>query len=118
MRNLTFEFIDIPISEKWNIEYNKLTNLNPEDKSLSSDELEYYSLGLLTEDLLQIKSKSHFIDLGWYPDSELTGEYHLMLLHLNSSNQVDWDNTIFELKTRRLDKVLFCIEIITNILKE
>lgn len=117
MRKISFEFIDLKVDEKWDIQYNKLTHLNPEDKSLTNEELEYYCLGLLTENLLQIKSNSHLIDLGWYPDSEVKGEFYLRLLHSNKLKEIDWDNPVFELKTRALDKVLFCIEIITSILK-
>jgi hypothetical protein len=94
-----------------------LTNLNPEDKSLSYDEFKYYSLGLLTEDMLQLKSTLYLLDLGWYPDSEVHGEYYLRLLPINERNVVDWDAPIYELKTKSLDKILIGIEIITSVLK-
>lgn len=117
MRKLKFEFADVKVSENWDIQYHKLTRLNPEDESLTREELEYYSLGLLTQNLLQIKSKSYLIDLGWYPDSEIDGEYCLKLLPSNKKGDVDWDKPIYEVKTRSLDKVLFSIDIITSILK-
>lgn len=109
-----FEFLDIKVNEDWKVTYNTLTHLNPEDGNFTQEEFEYYILGNLTESLLQIKSKFYFIDLGWYPDGEIDGEFRLRLLPVHKENDVIWDKPIYELKTRSLEKVLLAIEIITS----
>ena len=114
---MTFDFVEIKVHESWEVLYSKLTSLDPTDDSLSKEELQHYSLGLLTDDILQIKSKSHFIDMEWSPDADITGAFHLQLLPFDEKNGVDWANVVYEFETRSLQEILLCIEIITNVLK-
>ncbi|MGO4549291.1 hypothetical protein AB4Z29_31375 [Paenibacillus sp. 2TAB23] len=96
----------IKIPAGYAISYNKFHNVDPilaeeEDDFLSNW---YY----FTEDIMQIsklenvdgrhvipESNTYIIDLGWYPDSSLNGEYKLVLVH------VDVDKYWIELKTKR-----------------
>jgi|GEM_PF-4005809 len=100
MRKLTFDNVDIKVPNNWKITYNTLTTFDPLDKSLSKEELEHNSLWLLKDNLLQINSTDHLIDLGWPHD-----EFVLVLLKKDNS-EADWSNPSYKLKTKSLEKVL------------
>jgi len=96
----------IKIPAGYAITYNKFHDVDPiqaeeEDDLLSN--WEYF-----TEDIMQIQKlenvngryviperNTSIIDLGWYPDSSINGEYKLVMVH------VDVDEYWNELKTKR-----------------
>ena len=104
MRKLSFGFVDLNLGESWKLTYNKLSSLDPEENDLSEMELEYYVLGLLTEDLLQIENSKRalLIDVGWYPDSEPTGNFVLLLLNIFREGGANWEAPLFKFETRSL----------------
>ena len=116
MRKLSFEFVDLNIGESWKLTYNKLSSLDPEDNDLSEKELEHYFLGLFTEDLVQIENSNRglAIDVGWYPDSELNGNFVLLLLNLFGDEGADWEAPLLRFETRSLSTLIKEISRITN----
>ncbi len=105
MRKLSFEIVDIEVGPGWKLTYNTLFNLDPESNDLTPEELEHYSLGMLTQDLVQIESNFGLIDVGWYPDSELDGCFRLRVLK-KEGESFDWQNPISSFETRSLEELI------------
>lgn len=92
------------IPSGWEIVFNKFLEIDVED-CLVDDEnwLDF------TEDITYIKRKNKKydvgIDLGWYPDADPQGEFHVKVI-LNEK----WENPIIEYITRERGKVVETIE--------
>jgi hypothetical protein len=96
----------IKIPAGYAISYNKFHDVDP---ILAEEEEDFLSNWYyFTEDIMMISKlenvdgrhvipeiNAYIIDLGWYPDSSLKGEYKLVLAH------VDEDEYYNELKTKR-----------------
>lgn len=92
------------IPSGWEIVFNKFLEIDVKD-CLVDDEnwLDF------TEDITYIKRKNKKydvgIDLGWYPDADPQGEFHVKVI-LNEN----WENPIIEYITRERGKVVETIE--------
>ncbi|RQO37545.1 hypothetical protein DBR39_11660 [Chryseobacterium sp. KBW03] len=106
-----FERIKLTVNYDWKIIYNKLTIFDPDIHELTEEEFDFYTLGLFTQNMAQIesKSKSLLIDIGWYPDSEIDGEFLLQILPI-TDGECDWFNPVVEFRTRSLKKLILKIE--------
>lgn len=106
-----FERITLTVSCDWEILYNKLTVFDPDAHELTEEEFDFYTLGLFTQNMVQIesKSKASLIDIGWYPDSETDGSYLLQMLPIKDG-ECDWLHPVTEFKTRSLQQLIVKIE--------
>lgn len=104
----------ITIGKNWTITYNTLSALDPEENNLTKEELEYAILGF-TQDLVQIESKDRqlLMDIGWYPDLDINGEFLLQMLPMKNG-EYDWLNPDLEFRTRSLKQLLVKIEELTT----
>lgn len=101
MRKLSFDIVDIEVGPGWKVTYNTLFNLDPESNDLTQEEFEHYSLGMFTQNLVQIESDWGLIDVGWYPDSDLEGSFRLRALK-RLGESYDWQTPIKWFETRSL----------------
>lgn len=110
-----FEQITLTVNDDWKIIYNKLTIFDPEIHKLTEEEFDFYTLGLFTQNMTQIESKSKklLIDIGWYPDSEINGEFLLQMLSIRDGD-CDWFNPIAEFRTRSLKQLVLKVEELTK----
>lgn len=89
----------LKIPQGWAITYNKLMDVMPiKGKEEEIDNWEYFTEDLLQIVKLSIKNGKYFIpnqhfliDLGWYPDSLINGEYKLVLVWLNLEAENKWE---------------------------
>lgn len=107
------DLLPFRLAPNWEIKWNKLENIEPDTLEESDDKWLY----VFVEDMLYIetsftykrnkKSIKHTlaIDLGWYPEGDIKGFYHLYAILDN-----DWDTPIFELKTRSTQEVVEIME--------
>ena len=107
--------MNIKTGKNWIIKFNSLSELDPENNDLSKEELEHAILGF-TQDLVLIENEleSNLIDIGWYPDIDINGEFILSKLTKGKDHEYDWQNPIEEYKTRSLRKLLLRIEELTR----
>lgn len=110
-----FERIIFTVSDDWEILYHKLTIFDPDIHELTEEEFDFYTLGLFTQNMAQIESKSKnlLIDIGWYPDSEIDGEFLLQMLPIKYG-ECDWLHPIVEFKTRSLQQLILKTEELTK----
>ncbi|MBR4083771.1 MAG: hypothetical protein IKK33_05760 [Lachnospiraceae bacterium] len=97
----------------WTIVINKLENIEPEELDVDDERW----LGAFTEDILymhtkqkrkrnkQIEEQTLAIDLGWYPDSEPTGNFRLVAL-LNDN----WQSPLLEFSSRSKQEIIEVLE--------
>lgn len=106
-----FEQITLTVNHDWKILYNKLTMFDPNVHELTEEEFDFYTLGLFTQNMTQIESKNKelLIDIGWYPDSEINGEFLLQMLPIKDG-ECEWFNPIVEFRTRSLKKLISKLE--------
>ncbi len=101
------------LDSNWTVKWNKLKDIEP-DNIEQEDEAWLYTFVedmtyLVKEDTYKENKKiiTHTlaIDLGWYPDGDIKGNYRLIAILDN-----DWSNPILELKTRSTQEVADTIE--------
>ncbi len=101
------------LDSNWTVKWNKLKDIEP-DNIEHEDEAWLYTFVedmtyLVREDTYKENKKiiTHTlaIDLGWYPDGDMKGNYRLIAILDN-----DWSNPILELKTRSTQEVADTIE--------
>ena len=111
-----FNIVKLPLSPAWEITYNTLHELDPCNHELSKDDFKKYSLGLFTQDLLQIANteKGLLIDVGWYPDSDPAGCYGMELVRQDSQGDWFWEEPVVEFETRSLADLIAKINEITT----
>lgn len=68
-----FELQPLRIPAGWFVSYNMFSEYDPDTDS------EEYCFELC-EDMLQLKNKNLLIDLGWYPEGDINGNYKLFLV--------------------------------------
>ena len=68
-----FELQPLRIPAGWFVCYNMFSEYDPDTDS------EEYCFELC-EDMLQLKNKNLLIDLGWYPEGDMKGNYRLFLV--------------------------------------
>lgn len=88
----------------WEMVFNKFLEVDVTQYNANSD------IWLdLTEDIMYMKSKGKneniAIDLGWYPDNDPDGTYHLIVVENN-----DWENPLEEFDSRNKDEIVVKIE--------
>lgn len=115
MAKIYFDTITPKHGPEWEIKYNKLINLDPENNDLNAEEKERVWLGAFTQDILWLGKKdgSMTLDIGWYPDGEPNGSFGIQVLK-RTDGTADWHNPLFELDTRSLPFLLEEIWRITN----
>lgn len=69
----TFELQPLRIPAGWFVSYNTFSEYDP-----GTDSEEYCFE--LCEDMMQLKNKNLLIDLGWYPEGDIKGNYKLSLV--------------------------------------
>lgn len=97
------------IPSYWSIGYNKLEDLEPSE--LSTEDRAW--LFVFVQDILYVYRKytnKHIehtitVDLGWYPDGDPKGSFHLIAL-LDS----DWKNPILEFSSRSKAEIVETLE--------
>ena len=104
------------LAPNWKIMWNKLDNIEPDDVKPDDDAW----LCTFVEDMTYIitectykknkKTMKHTlaVDLGWYPEGDIKGCYHLMAVLDN-----DWNQPLLEMQTRSTQKVADTIELWT-----
>ena len=75
MKSFGLQPLRIPAG--WFISYNMFSEYDPD-----TDGEEYCFE--LCEDLLQLKNKNLLIDLGWYPEGDINGNYKLYLVDITN----------------------------------
>lgn len=109
------EKASIKTSGAWRIAHHRLFHISPED----ADKVEVKGKGwtvwnlCFLEDLLQIinLTKGLLLDVGWYPDSDPSGRYRLLVIRVYGAGRrgrdsYDWQNPVFNFETRSLDELL------------
>ncbi|MCI8409191.1 MAG: hypothetical protein HFJ09_07990 [Lachnospiraceae bacterium] len=103
----------ISVAPNWEILWNKLYDLDP-------DKIEEYNdawLYVFVEDMILMQTSYTYkrnkklikhtlvMDLGWYPEGDKNGTYHLYAI-LDD----DWNSPILECKTRSIQEVVETME--------
>lgn len=106
----------IRTNPEWAIEYHRLFDVSPDDAEKAvvngGNGVNIWQL-CFHEDLLQISNahKELLLDVGWYPDSDSTGRYHLQMIRAHNSGKkgrdsYDWQHPIENFETRSLSDLL------------
>ena len=101
----TFELQPLRIHSDWTIKYNTFSEYDPE-----KDPPEYAAE--LCEDLLQLENNNLLIDLGWYPEFDISGSYTLRLVDITKENPFDFPLEQFKSKSK--NEIICRIEHWTN----
>ena len=88
----------------WSVKYNSFTEYDPDDAAEHFDEL--------CEDLLQLENGDLLIDLGWYPEGDITGQYRLYLLDGTKALPFEMPLEIFNSRSKQ--EIIEKIELWTN----
>ncbi len=113
MNDIKLQHQEITVGEGWQVTYNTLTNLDPENNDIPQEEFEKAIIFILTEDLVQIYSKDQLIDIGWTPDCDPEGKFGLQLLE-RTEEGANWRNPLYEFETRSLAALLAEIKRLTT----
>jgi hypothetical protein len=104
--------VSLPESHVWEITYDELYNIAPEDvpniEGVMDQSVIWHQF--FSQDLLQMKNsaKGLFIDVGWYPHADPTGFFRLLMLKYSPSSlgeeheSYHWDEPIEDFQTRNL----------------
>lgn len=107
------ELIPFRVAPNWKILWNELYSLEPDTIEENNDAW----LDVFVEDMLLMQTSYTYkqnkqlikhtlsIDLGWYPEGDKNGTYHLYAI-LDD----DWNSPILECKTRSTQKVVETME--------
>ncbi len=102
------------LAPNWKIMWNKLSDIEPDDIKQNDEAW----LFMFVQDILYIVTEyTHkenknpikhtlAIDLGWYPEGDIKGCYHLVAILDNN-----WNKPILEIKTRSTQEVVDTIEL-------
>ena len=101
----SFELQPLRISTGWKVAYNMFSEYDPD-----TDGSEYaYEL---CEDLLQLSNNNLLLDLGWYPQGDITGSYKLYLVDKTKESPFESPLEAFVSKSKQ--EVIKRIEYWTN----
>ena len=101
----SFELQPLRISTGWKVAYNMFSEYDPD-----TDGSEYaYEL---CEDLLQLSNNNLLLDLGWYPQGDITGSYKLYLVDKTKESPFESPLEVFVSKSKQ--EVIKRIEYWTN----
>ena len=90
----SFELQPLRISTGWKVAYNMFSEYDPD-----KDGPEYaYEL---CEDLLQLSNNNLLLDLGWYPQGDITGSYKLYLVDKKKESPFESPLDVFALKSKQ-----------------
>lgn len=68
----------------------------------------------LLEDLLQIKFENDYlIDLGWYPECDITGKFILYLI-----KNENWQNPVYKHSCNKKDELIMSLDIAIGIINK
>lgn len=102
------------LAPNWKVMWNKLRDIEPDNLKEDDDAW----LFTFVEDMVYMtneytyknnkKNVKHIlaVDLGWYPEGDRNGSYHLVAILDN-----DWNEPILEMRTRSTQKVVDTIEL-------
>ena len=99
MKSFGLQPLRIPAG--WFISYNMFSEYDPD-----TDGEEYCFE--LCEDLLQLKNKNLLIDLGWYPEGDINGNYKLYLVDI--TNELPFDAPLEVFSSRSKKEIIQMIE--------
>ena len=106
-----FEEKEITLSANWEVRWNKILAVDPSEVDLASPTYQNHLLYYFVQDMFwaENSSQSLGIDVGWIPEGEPNGQYHLQII---KKDQDSWDylNPVFELQTRSLEELLASID--------
>ena len=108
MSEKTYEYIKFEPNGEWNINFNKLIDIEPDsiDKHIGENFSNTLWSWAFTEDIFQASNGSHVLDVGWYPDGDPSGGYRLVLIGKTDRGRPDWDNPEFSLTSRSTAKIV------------
>lgn len=88
----------------WKVGLNKFSTKDPEQMNEMDylDRMHYFNVSLLQ---MSMEQANLVLDLGWYPEAELDGQYGLVLL-----KDCDWENPLVSYETRNREEVVHKIE--------
>jgi hypothetical protein len=92
----------------WKINFNILDDADP--KSFIDQESE--NRWSFTEDLLQLEKENLIVDLGWYPEGKLDGNYLLVLIE-----NENWEEPVFRIQSRDKTIIIYELEKLLNMSK-
>ncbi|PNV60641.1 hypothetical protein C0033_17920 [Clostridium sp. chh4-2] len=108
------ELQPIRIPSGWEVLFNNLTELEPDDVPKTADEIWNFQF---VQDILYIRNrrtrkKDHKvyehelgIDLGWYPDGDPEGFFRLVVV-----KDGDWENPLRQLESRKKAEIVSQME--------
>jgi hypothetical protein len=107
---MNLKLVPLRIPSGWYVTLNDFTESYPE-RFIDDD---YEHRWEFKEDILQLRSKSRkkLIDLGWYPEFQVGGQYKLLLVDTSEENDEEsfyW-NVIFEFESRSIEEIKTKIE--------
>ncbi|AZB41840.1 hypothetical protein CEF21_05715 [Bacillus sp. FJAT-42376] len=90
------------IPEGWTVNYNSFLEFDP--LALNEEDDRWY---LMSESLLQLNhsKKSIMVDLGWYPDTSVEGNFSVDII-----KNEDWENPLDSYETKDYREVIRFIE--------
>jgi hypothetical protein len=85
----------------WKVQWNMFDEADPVFFTEEDSDYRYSFM----EDLLQLQKDSFTVDLGWYPEGKVDGEYLLVLI-----KNENWSEPIFDFSSRDKGRIIQEIE--------
>ncbi|WP_396335470.1 hypothetical protein [Bacillus sp. IG6] len=98
------DYLRLRIPQGWTVSYNKLIDIDPDQLEEDSDDWFNFTSSLLQ---LEHKESRLILDVGWYEDIEPSGTFYVLLI-----KNLDWENPLEDMDTRRPEKLVSQIEAI------
>lgn len=85
----------------WKVQWNMFDEADP--VFFTEEDSDYRHS--FVEDLLQLQKDKYTVDLGWYPEGKVEGEYLLVLI-----KNENWSEPLFNFSSRDKDRIIQEIE--------
>ncbi|MFB6496559.1 hypothetical protein [Bacillus haynesii] len=96
------DYLRLRVPQGWTVSYNKLIDIDPDQLEEDSDDWFNFTSSLLQ---LEHKESRLILDVGWYVDIDPSGTFYMLLI-----KNLDWDNPLEDMETRRPEKLVDNIE--------
>lgn len=96
------DYLRLRVPQGWTVSYNKLIDIDPDQLEEDSDDWFNFTSSLLQ---LEHKESRLILDAGWYVDIDPSGTFYMLLI-----KNLDWDNPLEDMETRRPEKLVNHIE--------
>ncbi|MGG1546544.1 hypothetical protein ABE347_03515 [Bacillus paralicheniformis] len=96
------DYLRLRVPQGWTVSYNKLIDIDPDQLEEDSDDWFNFTSSLLQ---LEHKESRLTLDVGWYIDIDPSGTFYMLLI-----KNLDWDNPLEDMETRRPEKLVDHIE--------